>query len=94
MELIKRLKYIQRGLPQRWPAQDGQPARDCRCRECEEARRMGLGDGYTTREVANGLMQMASARPSMRDFFPSDAQLTPDNAYQSLVIRELVDIRP
>lgn len=90
-QLSKRLEYIQRGLPHRWPAQDGQPARDCRCRECEEARRMGLGGGYTVREVANGLTQMATTLPSMHDFFPQ-ATLTPDNAYQSLVINGLVEI--
>jgi hypothetical protein len=36
-------EYRERGLPQMWP--DG---RQCHCRECEEARRMGLGQEVPT----------------------------------------------
>ncbi len=54
--LSKRREYMQRGLPQRWPAKDGQPARDCHCRECEEARAMGLGNERSATSRAGGML--------------------------------------
>lgn len=50
-------EYVQRGLPH--IHKDGTP---CRCRECEEARRMGLG----TRAVTFGIPASQFAQEMMQ----------------------------